>query len=154
MIINDLDKLGALIRTERDALLAMWRQQVRELPSARHLEIPVLNDHIPPLLDELVAALQIGSDQTIPEALVEGSPPAHGLQRLQEAFDIQEVVAEYNILRGCIHDLAEKNGLNLQGEPFHVLNLILDQAIGVAAANQVAPDVIQPDGLAILLQFQ
>ena len=66
MIVNNLDKLGALIRTQRDALLAMWRQQVRELPSARHLEIPVLNDHIPPLLDELVDALQIGSDQTIP----------------------------------------------------------------------------------------
>jgi signal transduction histidine kinase len=143
MIINDLDKLGALIRTERDALLAMWRQQVRELPSARHLEIPVLNDHIPPLLDELVAALQIGSDQTIPEALVEGSPPAHGLQRLQEAFDIQEVVAEYNILRGCIHDLAERNGLSLQGEPFHVLNRVLDQAIGIALQTYTTQQALE-----------
>jgi signal transduction histidine kinase len=132
IIMDNLSKLAALITQERDALLLSWRQQVRELPSAQRLDIPVLNDHIPSLLDELVAALQTGSDQTIPEALVEASPPAHGLQRLQEAFDIQEVVAEYNILRGCIHDLAEKNSLNLRGEPFHVLNLVLDQAIGVA----------------------
>ena len=113
-------------------LLARWRQQVRELPSAQDLDVPTLNDHILGLLDELVSALHSRSDQTIPEALVEGSPPAHGLQRLQEAFDLEEVVAEYNILRGCIHDVAENNGLILQGESFHILNRVLDQAIGLA----------------------
>src|SRR5206468_11180804 len=96
------------------------------------------------LLDELVSALHSRFDQTIPEALVEGSPPAHGLQRLQEAFDLEEVVAEYNILRGCIHDVAEKNDLSLQGESFHILNRVLDQAIGMAVktyATQQALDV-------------
>jgi len=122
MNIDTLNRLATLIEQEREALLFSWRQQVRELPSARNLDLPVLNDHIPLLLDELVAALRTDSGQTIPEALVETSPPAHGLQRLQEAFDIQEVVAEYNILRGCIHDLAGKNGLNLQGESFFALS--------------------------------
>jgi two-component system, OmpR family, phosphate regulon sensor histidine kinase PhoR len=120
-----------------------WRQQVRELPSARHLDIPVLNDHIPALLDELVVALESRSKRTIPEALVESSPPAHGLQRLQEAFDIQEVVAEYNILRGCIHNLSEKNGLNLQGEPFHVLNRVLDHAIGIALQTYTTQQALE-----------
>ena len=132
MTINVLDQLAALISQERDAFLARWRQQVRQLPSARQLDIPTLNDHIPGLLDELAAALQSKSDQTIPEALSEGSPPAHGLQRLQDAFDIEEVVAEYNILRGCIHDLADDNGLNLQGKPFHIINRVFDHAIGLA----------------------
>ena len=113
-------------------MLGKWRQQVKQLPSARNLDLPALNDHIPDLLDEIAAALQSRSRETIPEALVEGSPPAHGLQRLQEGFDIEEVVAEYNILRGCIHDLAEQNGISLQGEPFHVMNRVLDQAIGLA----------------------
>jgi two-component system, OmpR family, phosphate regulon sensor histidine kinase PhoR len=132
MIPDNLDKLAALILQERDGLLERWRQQVKELPSAQHLDVPTLNDHIPRLLDELVSALHSRSDQTIPEALVEGSPPAHGLQRLQEAFDLEEVVAEYNILRGCIHDVAENDGLILQGESFHILNRVLDQAIGLA----------------------
>ncbi len=132
MTINVLDKLAALVKQERHALLSRWRQQVRQLPSARQLDIPTLNDHIPGLLDELATALQSKSDQTIPEALIEGSPPAHGLQRLQDAFDIEEVVAEYNILRGCIHDLADDNGLNLQGKPFHIINRVLDHAIGLA----------------------
>jgi two-component system phosphate regulon sensor histidine kinase PhoR len=123
-----------LITRERDALLSQWRQLVKQLPSAKHLDTPALNDHLPDLLDELAAALQSQSRATIPEALIEGgSPPAHGLQRLQEGFDIAEVVAEYNILlRGCLHDLAEQNGLSLQGKPFHIMNGVLDQAIGVA----------------------
>ena len=132
MTIDDLDKLAELVKQERHALLSRWRQQVRQLPSARQLDIPTLNDHIPGLLDELVTALQSKSDQTIPEALVEDSPRIHGLQRVQDAFDIEEVVAEYNILRGCIHDLADDNGLNLQGKPFHIINMVFDHAIGLA----------------------
>ena len=53
MTINDLDKLAELVKQERHALLSRWRQQVRQLPSARQLDIPTLNDHIPGLLDEL-----------------------------------------------------------------------------------------------------
>jgi len=113
-------------------LLATWREQVRQLPSARNLDVPTLNDHIPQLLDELAAALRSRSDETIAEAVVEGSPPAHGLQRVKDAFDIEEVVAEYNILRGCLHDMADRNDLTLQGKPFHVLNRVLDGAIGSA----------------------
>jgi signal transduction histidine kinase len=121
-----------LISRDRGALLSEWRQQVRELPSARSLDIPTLNDHMPALLDELIAALRAHSAQTIPEALGARTAPAHGLQRVQDAFDIEEVVAEYNILRGGIHDLADNNGLSLQGRPFHVVNTVFDQAIGLA----------------------
>jgi two-component system phosphate regulon sensor histidine kinase PhoR len=132
MNVSDLDKLATIITQERNDLLAWWRQQVRQLPSARHLDIPTLNDHIPGLLEELAAALRSRSDQTIPEALSDGSPPAHGLQRVEDGFDIAEVVAEYNILRGCIHDLADNKGMLLQGKPFHIINRVLDQAIGFA----------------------
>jgi two-component system, OmpR family, phosphate regulon sensor histidine kinase PhoR len=130
--MNDLDKLAALIKQEGPALLLRWRQQVRELPSARHLDIPTLNDHMPGVLGELAKALESHSSQTIPESLSDGSPPAHGLQRVQDAFDIEEVVAEYNILRGCIHELADESGLSLQGKPFHILNRVFDHAIGLA----------------------
>jgi two-component system, OmpR family, phosphate regulon sensor histidine kinase PhoR len=132
MAISELDKLATLINQERNALLSRWREQVRRLPSAKHLDTPTLNDHIPLLLDELVTAFRLVSDQTIPEAMLEGSPPAHGVQRHQDGFDIVEVVSEYNILRGCIHDVAENHGLILHGKPFHILNRVLDEAIGLA----------------------
>ncbi|MGI8980625.1 MAG: sensor histidine kinase [Pirellulaceae bacterium] len=144
--MNDLDRLVELVKQERHVLLSRWRQQVRELPSARQLDIPALNDHLPGLLDELAKALESKSDQSIPEALLEVSPAAHGLQRVQDGFDIEEVVAEYNILRGCIHDLADDNGLNLQGKPFHIINRVFDHAIGLALqtyATQRALEVQQ-----------
>lgn len=146
MAIDILDEVAQLIEHERDALLAEWRAQVRALPAARDLDVPTLNDHIPQLLAELAGALQARSGETIAQALLDGSPPAHGLQRVKDAFDIEEVVAEYNILRGCIHDLAERNGLSMQGRPFHVLNRVLDGAIGSAVqsfATQKALEVQQ-----------
>jgi two-component system phosphate regulon sensor histidine kinase PhoR len=143
MAIDILDELAQLIEHERDALLAAWRAQVRALPAARGLDTPTLNDHIPHLLAELATALRAGSDETIAEALLDGSPPSHGLQRVKDAFDIEEVVAEYNILRGCIHDLAARNGLSMQGRPFHVLNRVLDGAIGSAVRSFAAQKALE-----------
>ena len=100
--VDDLSKMAALIKRERKALLSQWRREVRELPSARHLDAPTLNDHVPELIDEFAIALEVRSGETIPAALRESSPQVHGVQRVQHGFDIEEVVAEYNILRGCI----------------------------------------------------
>jgi two-component system, OmpR family, phosphate regulon sensor histidine kinase PhoR len=132
MNLPNLGTLAALIKRERAALLSRWREQVRQLPSAKHLDTPTLNDHVPALLDELATAFQLLEDKTIPDALLEGSPPVHGFQRYQDGFDIVEVVAEYNILRAGIHDLAESHNLSLQGKAFHILNRVFDEAIGLA----------------------
>src|SRR5687767_5203593 len=102
---RDLERLAGLLVSERGALLASWREQVRQLPSARHLDTPTLNDHVPAFLDELATAFRLVDDETIPEALLAATAPAHGEQRYGDGYDIVEVVAEYNILRGCIHDL-------------------------------------------------
>ncbi len=143
MTATALGRLATLIKSERQPMLARWRQQVRQLPSARQLDIPTLNDHIPDLLDELATALESRPDQTIVEALGEDSPQAHGLQRLKDAFDIEEVVAEYNILRGCIHDLATEHGVDLQGQPFHVINRVFDHAIGLALQTYVTQQALE-----------
>lgn len=143
---EEVARLGALVRAERKALLESWRIRVRELPSAASLDTPTLNDHIPGLIEELASALNAGTEQTIADTLGEGTPPAHGVQRYEDGFDIEEVVAEYNILRACVHDLADARGLSLQGEPFHVLNRVLDGAIGSAVqafANYRAREVRQ-----------
>ena len=41
-------------------------------------------------------------------------------------------MTEYNVLRGCIHDLTQKNGSSLDGDSFHIMNGVLDRAIGLA----------------------
>ncbi|MBC7512830.1 MAG: HAMP domain-containing histidine kinase [Herminiimonas sp.] len=120
------------MENQRDVLLGKWRSLLKQLPSARYLDTPTLNDHIPGLLTELATALRSNRDWSIASAHVGGTPPTHGLQRLEDGFEIGEVVAEYNILRGCIHDLAHANGVDLHGLPFHILNRVLDAAIGSA----------------------
>ena len=143
MVPNNLKTLADLVKDDRDALLRGWRVQVRQLPSASQLDTPTLNDHIPDLLDELAAAFELNPEQTIPETLAEASPTAHGMQRLRDDFDIEEVVAEYNILRGCIHDLATKHGVSLQGKPFHVINRVFDNAIGQAVRTYAAQQALE-----------
>lgn len=141
-----LHALADHIENEQEDLLHRWREQVRELPSASVLDTPTINDHIPDLLAELVQALRRGSGETIAEALLDDSPPIHGVQRFNDEFDIEEVVAEYNMLRGCIHDLAGRHDLSMQGMPFHVLNRVLDSAIGSAVqafSAQQALEVLQ-----------
>lgn len=143
MNTHNLARLATVIMREREALLSRWRAHVMKLPSAKHLDAPSLNDHIPVLLDELTDALQSASGETIAEALVSGSPPLHGIERWQEGFDIAEIVAEYNMLRGCIHDLAEENGLGLHGKDFHVLDRVLDEAIGIAVQAFAAAQALE-----------
>ncbi len=135
--MNDLQKLADLLVRERTNLLDRWRGKVRELPSAKQLDTPTLNDHLPRFIEQMAAAVRLGSnDETIPQA-ADGQAGAadHGLQRLKDGFNIVEVVAEYNILRGCVHDLAAENGLLLRGEVFHVFNRVIDAAIGAAVEN-------------------
>lgn len=144
--IDDLTRLAGLLVDSSDTVMHRWRAQVREIPSARDLDVPALNDHIPGLLSELADMLLAHGDETIPEVLRNSSSTSHGLQRVQDAFDIEEVVAEYNVLRGCIHDLADENGIQLQGRPFHVINRVFDHAIGLAVqtfATQRALEVRQ-----------
>lgn len=103
-----------------------------QLPGAKGLDGPTLEDHIPQLLDELAQEWRSSSDQTIAESVLEGSPPAHGRQRFHDGFDIVEVVSEYNILRAGIYDLAARHDVSLEGGAFHIMNRVFDEAIGVA----------------------
>jgi two-component system phosphate regulon sensor histidine kinase PhoR len=129
---NPRMKLAALIRAGKSELLAKWRAQVRELPSAKHLDVPTLNDHIPGLLEELAEALELNDDRTIAQNLREGTPPEHGSQRVDDGFDIIEVVSEYNILRGCVHVLADEHAIRMDRKLLHVINMVMDGAIGLA----------------------
>lgn len=140
---GDLERLAALIDQERLDLLASWRDQVRRLPSAAGLDVPTLNDHVPPLLDELVAALRSMSERNIEGALLEGSPPVHGQQRHADGFDIVEVVSEYNILRACVYDLADRNELAIRGAAFRILNRCFDEAIGLAVQTFAAERILE-----------
>ena len=145
MSTENLDTLAAVIRRERDTLLAEWRQEVQQLSVAHNLDVPTLNDHIPDLLEELACELEVCSDGSMIEGLKE-NPITHGLDRLRLGFDVEEVVAEYNALRGVIQDLIERHDLRLRGTVNRTINRVIDVSIGLAVktyATQKALEIQQ-----------
>jgi len=140
-----LYELATLIRREREALLAEWRQEVRQLSVARKLDGPTLNDHIPDLLEELACELEACSEGSMIQGLKENSV-THGLDRLRLGFDVEEVVAEYNALRGVLQDLIERHDLRLRGAVNRIINRVIDVSIGLAVktyATQKAFEIQQ-----------
>ncbi len=140
-----LHTLAALIRQERDTLLAEWRREVRQLAVAHALDVPTLNDHVPDLIEELAEGLATHVEGTMIGELKKNSV-THGLDRLRIGFDIEEVVAEYNALRGVLQDLIERHGLSLRGPVNRTINRVIDTSIGLAVktyATQKALEVQQ-----------
>ena len=145
MSTGNLHTLAALIRRERVTLLAEWRQEVRQLAVAHSLDVPTLNDHVPDLLEELAEELAAHVEGTMIGELKKNSV-IHGLDRLRIGFDIEEVVAEYNALRGVLQDLVERHGLSLRGPVNRTINRVIDMSIGLAVktyATQKALEIQQ-----------
>jgi signal transduction histidine kinase len=127
--VNSLHQLGNALLREQDTLLTHWRGQVRTLDSAKHLDTPTLNDHIPVWLRAFAECL-LAIGVVKPEDAA--APVAHGVQRFDDGFDIEEVVSEYNILRECIYNLAEKQGIDMRGRPRQIVDRAFDVSIGAA----------------------
>ena len=132
--MNALDSLAQALMEQRDAILTSWRNQVRKMESARNLDVPTLNDHMPVWIAELAATLRTVSAAPVDEDsdTVVAIPLVHGGQRFEDGFDIEEVVGEYNILRDCVHGLAERLDIDMRGYARRVINKIFDDAIGSA----------------------
>jgi signal transduction histidine kinase len=130
--VKSLEKLACALVEERVAIMARWREQVRLLDSAKHLDLPTLNDHMPVWLGEVAEALHTLAVETVEDGDPASVPLAHGLQRFEDGFDIEEVVSEYNILRDCVHEAAERREVDLRGRARRVVNRVFDDAIGSA----------------------
>lgn len=129
---KDLLNFAKLIREKREELLREWRKDVRRLPAAKNLDTPTLDDHIPPLLDELADAMKAGNFESVLDMELDQHPRLHGRQRLRAGFDIVEVVAEYNILRELLQALAERNGIDISGAVNRILNRVIDRGVALA----------------------
>jgi signal transduction histidine kinase len=127
-----LAALAAMMREQKMTLIARWKTMVSELAGAAHLETSVLRDHVPQFIDEMIAAIASRNETAVVGQTELGSPSKHGIQRLAAGFNIKEVVAEYNILRGAILDIAENYELTLTANEYHVINHIIDDAIAAA----------------------
>src|SRR6266550_2667495 len=141
-----LKEFARIVQEHRDELLKDWRENIRRLPAARNLDTPTLNDHIPHLFDELTQALAEGDTESLLDLELHDGPRIHGGLRLRAGFDIVEVVAEYNILRELLSALAEKEHVDITGDPNRILNRVIDRAVALAVdtfAKEKALDIQQ-----------
>ena len=127
---DDLQRFAALIRHDSEQILSSWRREVRKLPGAAELDMPTINDEVPQLLENL--ALALSRDPETASTETETISTEHGLLRWQAGFDITEVVAEYNILRACLQEAADRDGLKLGVVTLHIINRVFDEAVGRA----------------------
>lgn len=92
---------SALLAEHRKEILLQWEGEARQLDAARLLDHRELLDHLPAVLD------RIGQ---MADQLAAGHPPdtpqpeahAHGAVRVQDGFDMAELILEYGILRRTI----------------------------------------------------
>ncbi|MFL5440583.1 MAG: ATP-binding protein [Myxococcales bacterium] len=125
-------RLADFLRARHDEILARWEREVSRLRPARFLSRPALLDHIPDFLRQLsdyVSATRDGVAVVPPQEF----PIVHAIERLDVGYDLDEVVAEYAVLRECVTTVAYSEGApaRLSAE-LPVLHKAIDQAIAAS----------------------
>jgi PAS domain S-box-containing protein len=125
-------RLTDFITANRDEIIAVWADAVRTIPAARDLARPLLVDHIPDLLVRICEiANHVGASRkpSAPLDLAE----LHAGERLEEGFDLSQVVTEYRILRSCILRLwSRDNAAASQLADLQALDEAIDISIGAS----------------------
>ena len=121
--------LATFIRERADEILREWEAAVRGLPIAQDLDRLALLDHIPHLLEQIADMaddVAAGGAPVLPKELAE----RHALERLEEGFDLAQVVVEFSILRDCIVRLWERDRRPSEHlADLRVLHKAIDRAI-------------------------
>ncbi len=129
---EQLARLTDFIKTRRNEIIDAWAGSVRQLPVAHDLARPLLVDHIPDLLDricEIAEHVGAGGKGQSPFDLAE----LHASERLEEGFDLGQVVTEYRLLRSCIVQLWAQHVVGVdQLTDLQALDEAIDISIGAS----------------------
>jgi PAS domain S-box-containing protein len=126
-------QLAAFIREHTKDILDEWERIVRQLPIARDLARPALIDHIPHLLAriaDMAEGLVAGEKPRLPTDLAE----LHALERLEEGFDLGQVISEFAVLRDCIVKLWSADSRVTKHDVLGIraLNQAIDRAVSAS----------------------
>lgn len=120
---------GIRLRASADRILTRWEERVRrEIPAARDEPYFILIDTLPVVLQQLAEALMPDHPR---RTATQGSTVAHehGGERVRVTrFGLEDVIAEYKILRDVISEELEHSG-KLSADERNTLHSSLDQLI-------------------------
>ena len=157
--------LGEFIRARQQDILAEWLAEVSTLPVARALDRPALIDHVPDVLDRIAdVAGSLARGETPQQSKQEAD--LHAMVRLEEGFDLPQVVSEFTILRDCITRLWEQSVVDRSHiDELRVVNKAIDHAVGASvdrftrardrtliALDRIASEALESRSLDDLLQ--
>src|SRR5215211_3309194 len=127
-------RLCDVIERRLEEILARWESAVRTLHPARNLSDTALRDYLPQILERIAAAVKAVHEGVHVSA--EELPDSHALARLDEGFDLEEVAAEFAVLRKTIVDVWREEVGGLVGvEEVSRLNEAIDQAVAVSVTR-------------------
>ena len=130
--------LRQLLSEHRDAIVSRFVHQVqrKDLPPPG-LSRPVLIDHIPKFLDDIVAQLTNPEGTRYSHDVIDRSLAArqHGEQRWTLGYDLDALVREYGILRHAIMETAKEAGAEISIDDFDILAKCLNVGVAEAASE-------------------
>ncbi|HEX8110128.1 MAG TPA: PAS domain-containing protein [Kofleriaceae bacterium] len=130
-------RIAALIRRHRDDILLRWEAAVRAMPRARELDPPTLIDHIPDLLERIAQAIEELSRGRAPTSH-RVAAERHAMSRLDEGFDLQEVIGELRLLRqGIFHVLDDPAAGIVQVDELRALDDAIDTTITASVEHYI-----------------
>ena len=94
-------ELAAALKTRCGTIVERWEEASREvLPMADELTLTQLRDHVPMVIDELSEAL--ASDRPDAAEKMDAAYKEHGEQRFKQRYNVDELMAEYEVLRRIV----------------------------------------------------
>jgi len=92
---------------------------------------------MPQMLNELSSALTEAESLSILEMRAQKSAVEHGAVRFKLGFDVEEVIAEFGLLRDVIQQFAEASRVNISDGVNLTVNRVIDKAIAVSLQTYV-----------------
>jgi signal transduction histidine kinase/CheY-like chemotaxis protein len=130
--------LRDLLTTRRDEILERFVAEVRRTDvSPPKIAAFLLVDHIPQLLEDIVAELSPPQSVRVSQEVgdVSASGREHGGQRWSLGYDLEAVVREYGILRHVVLEFAKASAVSPSVDEFGVLAKCLNVGVSEAVAE-------------------
>jgi signal transduction histidine kinase/CheY-like chemotaxis protein len=148
--------LARLLTEERETIVSRFvNEVVRKDLSPAGVSRPLLVDHIPSFLDEIVAeARQTNGVRTSQDAIdTSETARRHGGQRWNLGYDLEALIREYGVLRHCIIETAKATRAHLSLDDFDILAKCLSVGVAEAASEYIKYRDEQLDGQRSNLEF-
>lgn len=121
-----MSAVADLIEARQDELTRCWTEKVRQHLAPTDKSQGELEDTLPDFLRNLLGALR---------GLKGSTARIHGQQRHRLGFDVNALVREYGLLRGCILDLIEETGCPVTLAELRALTDFIDISIAEAVSE-------------------